>query len=227
MRVLLVDDHPLFLEGLRNFLTANDVDVVGVATDMKTAFALLRTLRPDLVLMDVEMPECDGIEATRRVKAEFPDCRIVMLTVSQDDRHLFDAIKAGAAGYLLKGMPKQEFLELLAGIEQGQSPLSPGLAAKVLQEFARLQRERDESAAAIGKPNKAALLTERQLEILQLVAQGSPYKEIGERLYLSEATIKYHMGEITHRLQLENRSQVIAFAAEIGLCGDGAELKKR
>lgn len=227
MRVLLVDDHPLFLEGLRNFLTANDVDVVGVATDMKTAFALLRTLRPDLVLMDVEMPECDGIEATRRVKAEFPDCRIVMLTVSQDDRHLFDAIKAGAAGYLLKGMPKQEFLELLAGIEQGQSPLSPGLAAKVLQEFARLQRERDESAVAIGKPNKAALLTERQLEILQLVAQGSPYKEIGERLYLSEATIKYHMGEITHRLQLENRSQVIAFAAEIGLCGDGAELKKR
>ena len=164
--------------------------------------------------MDVQMPGDDGIAATRLIKAEFPEIKIVMLTVSQDDKHLFEAIKAGASGYLLKGLPKEQFLALLSSIKQGESPLSPGMAAKVLTEFARLQQERDLADRAA---DKTSLLSSQQVEILKLVAQGLTYKEIGGLVHLSEASIKYHMGEIMQRLHLENRSQVIAFAAELGL----------
>ena len=214
MRVLLVDDHALFLDGLKNLLTANDIDVVGMAMNIREALRKTEELAPEVILMDVQMPGGDGIEATRLIKTNFPEVKIIMLTVSQDDNHLFEAIKAGASGYLLKGLPKEQFLELLAGLNSGQSPLSPGLAAKVLTEFARLQRER-ETANIVA--DKTALLSSRQYEILKLVAQGLTYKEIGGKMNLSEAAIKYHMGEITGRLHLENRSQVIAFASEIGL----------
>lgn len=214
MRVLLVDDHALFIDGLKNFLTANDIEVVGMAMNIREAMRKTEELAPEVILMDVQMPGGDGIEATQFIKAKFPEIKIVMLTVSQDDNHLFQAIKAGASGYLLKGMSKKQFLQLLTGLKNGQSPLSPGLAAKVLAEFARLQRER-ENANSVA--DKTSLLSSRQVEILKLVAQGLTYKEIGDRIYLSEAAIKYHMGEITNRLHLENRSQVIAFASEIGL----------
>lgn len=212
MRVLLVDDHALFIDGLKNFLTANDIEVVGMAMNIREAMRKTEELAPEVILMDVQMPGGDGIEVTQLIKAKFPEIKIVMLTVSQDDNHLFQAIKAGASGYLLKGMPKKQFLQLLDGLKNGQSPLSPGLAAKVLVEFARLQRER-ETASNIA--DKTSLLSSQQIEILKLVAQGLTYREIGEKMYLSEATIKYHMGEITNRLHLENRSQVLAFASEI------------
>lgn len=214
MRVLLVDDHALFMDGMKNLLLANDIDVVGTAANSREALAKTQELVPDVILMDVQMPDGDGITATRLIKAQFPEIKIVMLTVSQDDSHLFEAIKSGASGYLFKGLPKKQFLELLSGINNGQSPLSPGLAAKVLAEFARLQQERD---LAQQVANKTALLTSRQIDILKRVAQGLTYKEIGDQMNVSEATIKYHMGEITARLQLENRAQVIAFASEVGL----------
>lgn len=213
MRVLLVDDHALFIDGLKNFLTTNNIEVAGIAMNSREALRKAEELMPEVILMDVQMPDGDGIEATQLIKAKFPEITIVMLTVSQDDNHLFQAIKAGASGYLLKGMPKKQFLQLLDGLKNGQSPLSPGLAAKVLAEFARLQRER-ETANRIA--DKTSLLSSRQIEILKLVAQGLTYREIGEKMYLSEAAIKYHMGEITNRLHLENRSQVLAFASEIG-----------
>ncbi len=214
MRVLLVDDHPLFMDGLKDLLVANDIEVIGTATHLQDAILKARATRPEVILMDVQMPGDDGIAATRLIKAEFPEIKIVMLTVSQDDKHLFEAIKAGASGYLLKGLPKEQFLALLTGIKQGESPLSPGMAAKVLTEFARLQQERDLADRAA---DKTSLLSSQQVEILKLVAQGLTYKEIGGLVYLSEASIKYHMGEIMQRLHLENRSQVIAFAAELGL----------
>lgn len=214
MRVLLVDDHPLFMDGLKDLLIANDIEVTGTATHLQDAVLKARATRPEVILMDVQMPGDDGIAATRLIKAEFPEIKIVMLTVSQDDKHLFEAIKAGASGYLLKGLPKEQFLALLTGIKQGESPLSPGMAAKVLTEFARLQQERDLADRAA---DKTSLLSSQQVEILKLVAQGLTYKEIGGLVYLSEASIKYHMGEIMQRLHLENRSQVIAFAAELGL----------
>lgn len=214
MRVLLVDDHPLFMDGLKDLLIANDIEVTGTATHLQDAILKARATRPEVILMDVQMPGDDGIAATRLIKAEFPEIKIVMLTVSQDDKHLFEAIKAGASGYLLKGLPKEQFLALLTGIKQGESPLSPGMAAKVLTEFARLQQERDLADRAA---DKTSLLSSQQVEILKLVAQGLTYKEIGGLVHLSEASIKYHMGEIMQRLHLENRSQVIAFAAELGL----------
>lgn len=214
MRVLLVDDHALFMDGLKNLLAANDIQVIGMAMNIGEALRKTEKLVPEVILMDVQMPGGDGIEATRLIKAKFPEIKIVMLTVCQDDNHLFEAIKAGASGYLLKGLPKEQFLELLEGLNNGESPLSPGLAAKVLAEFARLQRER-ENAAIVA--DKTSLLSSRQVEILKLVAQGLTYKEIGGKMNLSEATIKYHMGEITSRLHLENRNQVITFASELGL----------
>lgn len=214
MRVLLVDDHPLFMDGLKDLLVANDIEVIGTATHLQDAILKARATRPEVILMDVQMPGDDGIAATRLIKAEFPEIKIVMLTVSQDDKHLFEAIKAGASGYLLKGLPKEQFLALLSSIKQGESPLSPGMAAKVLTEFARLQQERDLADRAA---DKTSLLSSQQVEILKLVAQGLTYKEIGGLVHLSEASIKYHMGEIMQRLHLENRSQVIAFAAELGL----------
>ena len=214
MRILLVDDHPLFMDGLKDLLTANDIEVVGTATNLRDAVRHARITRPEVILMDVQMPDGDGIEATRLIKTEFPETKIVMLTVSQDDKHLFEAIKAGASGYLLKGLPKEQFLALLTGLNHGQTPLSPGLAAKVLAEFARLQQERDLADRAV---DKTSLLSSKQVEILKLVAQGLTYKEIGGIVHLSEASIKYHMGEIMNRLHLEKRAQVIVFATELGL----------
>jgi DNA-binding NarL/FixJ family response regulator len=177
--------------------------------------AQLELCRPDVVLLDVQMPVIDGIETTRLIKAKYPDLKIVMLTITQDDRYLFEAIKAGASGYLLKGLAKEKFLELLKGLADGESPLSPGLAGRIMAEFARIENERSMESNADQKLSES--LTPRQSEILRKVAQGMTYKEIGAELEISEAAVKYHMGEITSRLQLENRAQVVAYAAKLGL----------
>ena len=218
MKILLVDDHALFLAGLKNLLTANGLEVVGTASNIREAWEQTRRLNPEVILMDIQMPGQDGIEITRLIKRNFPNVKIVMLTVFQDDAHLFEAIKAGASGYLLKGLEKEKFLDLLQGMARGESPLSPGMAERVLLEFARLEREKEEE-----RPSEAPheLLSERQWEILKWVAQGLTYKEVGEKIDVSESAVKYHMGEITTRLQLENRSQAIALAVKWGL--DGSE----
>jgi len=213
MKVLLVDDHPLFLEGLQNLLAARGIEVVGTAGDGLEALEKARALRPDLILMDVQMPRCDGLAATRLIKAEMPTVKIVMLTVSEEDEDLFEAIKSGASGYLLKSLDADKFFQLLSGLERGEAPLSPGLAARILEEFAR-------SAALAGlaaEAGKVTDLTPGQIEVLTLVAQGMTYREMGEALHLSERTIKYHMGEILKRLHLQNRAEVIAYAVRMGL----------
>ncbi len=214
MRALLVDDHPLFLDGLRNLLTARGIEVVGAARDGLEALDQARTLRPDVILMDIQMPRCDGLCATRLIKAELPEIKIVMLTMSAADQYLFEAIKSGAAGYLLKTLDTEEFFELLSGLARGEAPLAPGLAARVLEEFAR-QAEGAPAAGPDEASSAAALkasLTPRQIEILELVSQGLLYKEVGKTLGLTERTIKYHMGEIVQQLQLRNRAEVLAYA---------------
>jgi DNA-binding NarL/FixJ family response regulator len=214
-KMLLVDDHPLFLEGLRNLLIARGVDVIGVAHDGLEALVQARALRPDVILMDVKMPRCDGLTATRLIKAEMPDVRIVMLTVFEEDGILFEAIRSGASGYLHKSLDASEFFELLSRLERGEAPLSPGLSTRILEKLA--QQTGQSGAASPMENDTGPKLTARQIEILTLVAQGLTYKAVGDTLCLSERTIKYHMGEILNRLQLRNRAEAITYAARVGL----------
>jgi DNA-binding NarL/FixJ family response regulator len=215
MKVLLVDDHLLFLEALQNLLAARGIEVAGTARDGLDALDRARALRPDVILMDIGMPRCDGLAATRAIKAELPDVKIVMLTVSAEDEDLFEAIKSGASGYLLKSLDANQFFELLSDLERGEVALSNGMAARVLEEFAR-QAGRAEPATEVGEEDTPGL-TPRQREVLTLVARGLKYKEVAAALCLSESTIKYHMGEILERLHLKNRAQAIAYAARSGL----------
>ena len=217
LRVLLVDDHPLFLEGLRNMLGARGVQVVGMAHDGRDALALARQLRPAVILMDVNMPGCDGVTATRNILAELPDIKIVMLTVAADDDTLFAALKNGASGYLLKSLDSATLFELLSELMRGETVIAPGLANRVLLELAR-EVEAVEAPATpeIAPPAADSPLTDRQREVLQLVAQGLTYKEVGQQLFISERTVKYHMGEIMHRLHLKNREQVTLYAQQEG-----------
>ena len=215
LKVLLVDDHAIFREGLASLLTAHQIEIAGEAREGFDACEKARALRPDLILMDIQMPRCDGLAATRLIKAEMPEIKIVMLTMAEDDASVFEAIKSGASGYLFKRASANEFLDLFADLEQGRAPFSSGLAEKILAEFARLgnaPRARAENANAADAP----ALTQRQIQVLTLVAQGKTYKQVGETLGLTERTVKYHMGEILNALHLENRAQVIAYAAQHG-----------
>lgn len=222
MRVLLVDDHRLFLEGLRNLLTSEGIEVVGVAHDGFEALSEARRLRPEVILMDIQMPRCNGVAATRLIKAEMPECKIVMLTMSEDDEDLFDAVKSGASGYLLKRLSAEEFFGYLSDLEAGRPPFSPGLAALILEEFARqatrLESQHPTEPAALGQPDGAegGVLSARQMQILTLVAQGQTYRQVGETIGITERTVKYHMGAIVERLHLQNRAQVLAYATQKG-----------
>ena len=220
MNVLLVDDHQLFLEGLQNLLIANDIPVVGVAHNGHEAIAMAQELRPDVILMDIQMPGCDGLEATKQIKQLLPDVKIVMLTMSADDEHLFEAIKNGATGYLLKNLDADEFFELLAGLERGEAPMTRTLATKLLTEFAQ-QAHRP----PITEPEEDEVdgLTERQMEVLKYIAQGWTNKEIADTLFITERTVKYHLQEILQKLHLRNRTQAVAYAVRTGLITD-AEL---
>ncbi len=213
MKILLVDDHPLFLDGLKNLLTSRGAQVVGCARDGLEALGKARTLHPEVILMDIHMPQLDGLAAMRLIKAELPDIRIVMLTMSAEDEDLFEAIKSGACGYLLKTQDTDEFFVLLQEVERGEVALSPGLAARILAEFGRQAG----TALAVEDNEQRASLSAREREVLTLVARGLTYKEVGAKLCLAERTVKYHMGEIIARLQLENRAQVIEYARRAGL----------
>jgi len=228
MRVLLVDDNRLMLEGLRNLLEAHHIEVAGMAEDGSQAVALARQLKPDVILMDIRMPGCDGLSATRLIKAENPESRIVILTTSTDEKDLFEAIKSGACGYLLKSMDAAELAEALDQARQGIPPFSPGLAAKLLEEFARISHSAATGkAAGTEEPDTAPSgsgLKPRQIEVLKLVAEGLSYKEVGAQLALSPRTIKYHMVEIMNQLHLENRAQVLAYAGRLGLGREKTDL---
>ena len=224
LHVLLVDDHALFLEGLSNLLASAGVQVVGQARDGFEALVQARHLQPDVILMDIHMPRCDGVAATRLIKASMPQVKIVMLSMSEDEQDLFEAVKSGASGYLLKSLQATEFFDYLAELQAGHPPFSPGLAEKVLNEFARQPAlagtkpapdSGDEAIQTDSTPQ--TVLSPRQIQILTLVAQGQTYRQVAETICISERTVKYHMTEILDRLHLQNRAQVIAYAARMGL----------
>jgi DNA-binding NarL/FixJ family response regulator len=194
LRVLLADDHPLLLDGLRTMLTAHGMNVVGLARDGVEVQEQARAVRLDLILLDIQMPRCDGLEAARRIKAELPETTIVMLTVAANEESLFEALKLGASGYILKSTSSELFFDTLASLLRGEVIFSTEVAARILAEFA--------PAAKTPEPQVLPGLTERQTEVLRLVARGLTYKEVGASLHVAEVTVKYHMGEILSRLHI-------------------------
>jgi len=225
MKILLADDHSLFVEGLQNLLRAGGYEVVGAASDGLQALQMARELHPDLILMDIRMPNCDGLEATRYIKTELPEIQIVMLTTSADDADLFEAIKSGASGYLLKNLKPNVLFNYLDGLARGEAPLSRELSAQLLLEFTRQAKALDEQERVAAGPPGAqhgSDLTPRQLEILEMVSEGLSYKEVGGALHVSENTVKYHMGEIIARLHVKNREQVVAYALRSGMVRGGS-----
>jgi len=214
IRVLLVDDHALFRKGLASLIDPlEDMEVVGEAGDGREALERARELMPDLILMDIQMPGWDGLKATQLIKEEMPYVKIVMLTVSDDDKDLFEAIKQGAQGYLLKDIEPEELFELLRGVYRGEAPISHLTAARILDEFTRLAQK--ESWVPIAGNN----ITPREKEVLQLVAQGATNKEIASQLFIAENTVKNHLRNILAKLHLGNRVQAAAYALREGLIG--------
>jgi len=217
MRVLLVDDHALFRAGMASLLRASGFDVVGEAGDGSEAYEQTRKLRPDLVLMDIEMPGRNGLDATRLIKADLPEVKIVMVTASDAQEDLFEAIKCGAEGYLLKDMSEEDFSRTLSSIAAGEAPLSRGLATKILEEFVRLSRD------PRSKEEEQDGLTPRERDVLQLVAGGATNREIAAELFISENTVNFHMKHILSKLHLKNRAQAVGYAFRSGLVSASGE----
>lgn len=213
LRVLLADDHALFRQGVKSLLDSHPgIDVVGSAGDGQEAIALTRQTHPDVILMDIEMPRCGGLEATRRIKREFPDVKIVALTVLDDDETIFEAVKSGAQGYLLKDLEAYQLYDMLEGLRQGNAPLSGGVAARILSEFTR-----EEAAPADEPPSPGEQLTDRERDVLDLLVMGQSNREIADALTITENTVKTHLANILDKLHLRNRIQAAVYAVRQGL----------
>ena len=216
LRILIVDDHTLFRKGLESLLRSReDIEVVGTAGNGLQAIELARRTMPDAILMDVEMPECDGLEATRRIKRELPHIKIVILTVVEDAETVFEAIKSGAQGYLLKDLEVYQLYDMLDGLRKGNAPLSGEIAAKILGEFKKTDPGTGERA---GKPTEE--LSERERSILQLLVDGKTNREIAGELVITENTVKTHLTNILEKLHLQNRIQAAVYAVRQGLVQD-------
>lgn len=216
-RILLVDDHELFREGLAGLIDAQlDLTVVGKAGDGLEALTLARELQPDLIVMDIKMPVCDGLEATGLIREDLPEARIVMLTVHDEDEKLFEAIKAGANGYMLKDSSSEKFLCGLRGALAGEAALPPLLAARLVDEFARLANRSQPPSHTLEQPD----LTGRELEVLNHVATGATNQEIADTLCISLHTVKSHVSNILGKLHAMNRRHAAQLAARHGLLGN-------
>lgn len=213
-RIVLVDDHELFRAGLAGLISAQpDLEIVGQASDGFEALTLARSLHPDLIVMDIKMPICNGLEATRLIRTESPTARILILTVHDEDQQLFDAIKAGASGYLLKDTHAADFLSGIRAILAGEAVLPAKLAARLLDEFARLASHTNSATP----PADAHDLTTRECEVLRLIAAHASNKEIAEQLSLSLHTVKSHVCNILSKLHAANRRHAVRLAKEYGL----------
>ena len=221
MRVVIADDHALFRDGVRSLLEAHGIEVAGEARNGREAVEQTRRLRPDVVLMDLNMPELTGLAATRLISADQPEVKVVILTASEDDGDLFEAIKSGAQGYLFKNLASEEFFRLLDGVARGEPALTPSLARKLLGEFARPAPPTRTDAD--GTP----ALTEREREVLDLLVQGvTSNRELADRLVVSENTVKYHLRNILDKLHVQNRTQVVAYAVRHGLLDAPPDLER-
>lgn len=209
IRVLLADDHRMLREGLRRSLTEEGFDVVGEADNGEQAVRLAAELEPDIVLMDVSMPEMDGVEATRQIRATDTATRVLMLTMHADQEVLADAIRAGASGYLVKDCSTEEISEALRMAAKGDTALSPQLAATMLDEVRRLE--------APGPADEEHVITKREEEVLQLIADGASTPEVASQLYISQKTVKNHLASIYQKLDARDRTQAVLQAVRMGI----------
>jgi two-component system NarL family response regulator len=215
IKVLLVDDHHLFREGLARILQDSPgIEFVGSATNGEDAISLTKTHQPDVILMDVNMPGMGGLEATREIHAKFPDVRILMLTISEGEKDLFEAIRSGARGYLLKNSSTQGLLEAIRQVHSGEAPITPSMAVKLLDEFVAIKPAASPSADIL---QEAQALTDREWQVLRLVARGMSNKEIGIELSISPLTVKTHLGSILEKLGFRSRVEAAAWAVRHGL----------
>lgn len=206
--ILLADDQPLFREGLNTLLSIHsDFKVVGQAGNGIEVLRLARSLRPAVILMDLQMPVLDGVETTRRLHEELPDCTVIVLTTFDDDEMVFDALRAGAIGYLLKDAPSEKLCEAIRGASRGESFLQPSVAAKVVAEFARLKKTNASSPLIES-------LSEREREVLRLISRGCSNREIADALFLAEGTVKNHVTNILGKLGVRDRTQAALKAKE-------------
>ncbi len=212
IRVLIADDHALFRRGLEMVLEEeDDIDLVGQASDGTEAVAVAGESLPDIVLMDIRMPKSSGIEACRGIKEVAPSAKIVILTISDEEEDLFEAIRAGASGYLLKDIPLDEVAEAVRAVHGGQSLINPSMAGKLLTEFATLAKrdtEEEEAAQHVAPPK----LTDREMEVLKLVARGMNNRDIAKELFISENTVKNHVRNILEKLQIHSRMEAVMIA---------------
>jgi len=213
IKILIVDDQSLFREGLRTLLTVqNDFAVVGEASNGEEALRLCAKMQPAVVLMDLRMPIMDGVTATRRLKETLPDCHVIVLTTFDDDENVFEGLRAGAVGYLLKDVSSSKLNEAIRSAARGEYFLMPAITAKVMTEFARISRSAPRSSESLETP-----LSSRELEVLLLVAKGSSNKEIANTLIIAEGTVKNHLTNILSKLQVRDRMQAVIRAKELGI----------
>jgi len=213
IKILLVDDQSLFREGLRTLLSVHsDFEVVGEAGNGEEAIRLARSLLPSVVLMDLQMPVLDGVAATRRLQEEQPNSRVIVLTTFDDDEMVFDGLRAGAVGYLLKDAPSEKLAEAVRVAARGETFLQPSVAAKVVAEFARLSRKTVGTGNSVIEP-----LSEREIEILRLITKGASNREIAGALFLAEGTVKNHVSNILGKLEVRDRTQAALKAKDSGL----------
>jgi DNA-binding NarL/FixJ family response regulator len=213
IRILLVDDQALFREGLCTLLSVQPgLEVVGEAANGEEAVHLAATLRPDVVLMDLHMPVLDGVAATRRLRESWPDCRVIVLTTFDDDEYVFEGLRAGAVGYLLKDVGSEKLVEAIKATARGESFLQPSVAAKVVAEFARMAGQAPLRSGSLVEP-----LSSRELEVLRLIATGKTNREIADALVIAEGTVKNHVTSILGKLGVRDRTQAALKARELGL----------
>ena len=211
IKVLVADDHRLFRQGLISLMKTHDdlVEVVGEAASGAEAVQMAVELQPDVVLMDIYMPGVDGLQATQQIKASFPNIAVVMLTSSESDEHLYEAVHLGASGYLLKSLDAEELFDLLNGVMRGEAAMTRVMAARLLKGIA--------SESVKNIPHVAESLTDREIDVLRLVAKGHSNPQIAEELCITVNTVKTHLNNILTKLNLENRTQVAAYAVRSGL----------
>lgn len=208
IKILIADDHPVVREGLSAMLSKEqDIQVVGEAGNGAEAINKAKELQPDIVLMDLRMPEVDGVEAMRQIGTENPDIKFIVLTTYDNDEYIFKGIEAGARAYLLKDAPREELFKAIRAVYRGESLIQPAIAGKVLERFAELSRQARVPDA----------LSERELEVLRLMAKGAANKEIAAGLYISESTVKTHIQSIFQKLGVSDRTEAVTRAIRQGI----------